>query len=44
MIDRIQIKRFAKANNRNVILFLAEHCRTKKDGDQIVNDTDLLNV
>ncbi len=44
MINRIQIRRFSKANNRDVILFPTEHYRTKKDGGQIVNDTDLLNV
>ncbi len=43
-INRIQIRRFAKANNCDVIFFPAEHCRTKKDGGQIVNDTDMLNV
>ncbi len=31
-INRIQIKRFAKAHNRDVILFPTEHSRTKKDG------------
>ncbi len=43
-INRIQIKQFAKAYNRNVILFLAEYSRTKKDGGQIDDDTDLLTV
>lgn len=40
----MQIRRFAKANNRNIILFLEEHCRTKKNGGQIVNNTNLLTV
>ncbi len=43
-INQIQIRRFAKANNRDVILFPTEYCRTKKDDGQIVNDTDLLNI
>lgn len=43
-INRIQIRRFAKANNRDVILFPTQHARTKKDGGQIVDDTDLLTL
>ncbi len=43
-INRIQIKRFAKAHNRDVILFLVENFCTKKDGGQIVDDTDLLTI
>ncbi len=43
-INRIQIKRFVKAHNRNVIFFPAEHSHTKKNGGQIVDDTDLLTV
>ncbi len=43
-INRIQIKRFAKANNRDVIFFPVEYCHTKKYDGQIVNNIDLLNV
>ncbi len=43
-INWIQIKRFAKAHNRDVIIFPSEHSRTKKDGGQIVDDTDLLTI
>ncbi len=43
-INRIQIKRFAKAHNRNVIFLLVEHLRTKKGSGQIFDDTDLLTV
>ncbi len=43
-INQIQIKRFAKAYKRNVILFPIKHLRTKKDGGQIVDDIDLLTV
>ncbi len=43
-IHRIQIKRFAKANNCNIIFFSMEHCHTKKNDSQIINDTDLLNI
>ncbi len=32
-INRIQIKRFAKAHNRDIILFPTKYSRTKKDGD-----------
>ena len=44
IINRIQIKWFAKTNNRNVILFPIEHMYTKKDGGQIVDNTNLLTV
>lgn len=43
-INRIQIKQFAKANNRNVILFPSEYSHTKKDGSQMVDNKDLLTV
>ncbi len=43
-INRIHIKRLAKAHNRDVILFLAEYLCTNNDGSQIVNDTDLLTI
>lgn len=43
-INRIQIKQFAKAKNRNVILSLVEHLYTKEDGDQIVDDSDFLTI
>lgn len=43
-INWIQIKRFAKTNNRNIILFPTKHLYTKKNGNQIVNDIDLLTV
>lgn len=43
-INRLQIRRFAKTNNRDVILFPAQHTRTKKDGGQIVEDADLLTI
>ncbi len=43
-INRIQIKRFAKVHNRNIIIFSTEYLRTKKDGSQIVDNTNLLNV
>ncbi len=43
-INRIQIKLFAKAHNRDIILFLAEHSHTKKDGSQIVDNKNLLPV
>ncbi len=44
IINQIQIKRFAKAHNRDVILFPTEHSCIKKDGGQIVDDTNLLTV
>lgn len=44
MINQIQIKQFAKANNCNIIFFPAQHSYTKKDKGQIVNDTDLLAI
>ena len=34
----------AKANNCNVIFFATDHCHAKKNDDQNVNDTNLLNV
>ena len=43
-INQIQIKRFAKAHNRNVIHFPTKHSHEKKDGGQIVDDADLLTV
>lgn len=38
------MKRFAKADNHDVILLPVEHLLTKKDDGQIVDDTDLLIV
>ncbi len=43
-INWIQIKRFAKAHNCDIIFFPAEHSRTKKDSGQTVDDTNLLTV
>ncbi len=43
-INRIQMKQFAKTHNRDMILFPAEHLCTKKDGNQIVDNIDLLTV
>ena len=38
------MQRFAKANNRDIILFFIQHFRTKKDDGQIVDNTKLLTV
>ena len=43
-IKRLQVQCFAKANNRDIILFFAQHSRIKKDDAQIVDDTKLLTV
>ena len=43
-INWMQIKRFAQAHNRNVILFPIEHSHIKKNSGQIVEDIDLLTI
>ncbi len=43
-INWIQRKQFANVHNRDIILFSKEHLHIKKDGGQIVDDTDLLTV
>lgn len=43
-INWLQIQRFAKANNCDVILFPAQHSWMKRDSGEIVDDTDLLTV
>ena len=44
IINRLQIKRFAQANGRDVIIFPGHHIRTKKEGGQVVEDRELLTI
>ena len=44
IINRLQIKRFAQANGRDVIIFPGQHTRTRKEGGQVVKDRELLTI
>ena len=44
LVNRLQIERFARSQNQDILLFPAEHFRTKKDGGRIVEHEDLFNA
>ena len=44
LINRLQAENFARSHNMDLILFLAEHSRNKKDGGNLIQHEDLLSV
>ena len=44
LINRLQAQNFALSQNLDLILFLAEHSRNKKDGGNLIQHKDLLGV
>ncbi len=44
LINRLQIEKFARANNRDIIIFPAEHYRTKKDGGNLIQHESLFEA
>ena len=36
LINRLQIEKFAYANNQDIIIFPAKHYQTKKDGGNLI--------
>ena len=44
IINRLQINRFAQANRRDVIIFLGQYTRTRKEGGQVVENKELLTI
>ncbi len=44
LINRLQAQNFALSQNLDLIFFLAEHFRNKKDGGNFIQHKDLLNI